>query len=222
MNRFILFLFLLTLSSAGNAQFKRTRIPFGDANADSTKVIGISGSIVSFGYIDHVTIGLHLELLGLSEMVAHGADEETPDSNFLKNIREERGSKRIYGISVSGMGFFNRGSDMHGLSINGMAGVTNIHSGVALSGLMNFARLHNGIQVAFMANSAFYLHGAQFSVFFNFSDYRSRGLQVSAVNRAADHRGIQIGIVNRADKLKGLQLGLWNINGKRKFPLINW
>ena len=222
MRRYCVFILYTVLTVTSYAQIKKTRFPFGSANADSTRVIGISGSLASFGYIDHVTIGLHLELFGLSEMVVNGYEEETPDSNTLVYIRHHKASKRIYGINISGMGFFNRGSDMTGLSINGMASVVRKCNGLAITGLFNYAQLHNGIQVAGLCNAADFLRGVQLSLVANLADYRSTGLQVAVLNKATDHRGLQIGILNRTKKLKGLQLGIWNINGKRKFPLINW
>ena len=222
MLRSCIFIVYLLLSISSYAQIKKTRIPFGSANADSTRVIGISGSFASFGYIDHVTIGLHLELFGLSEMVVNGYEEESPDSNLIVSIRNSKAGKRIYGINISGMGFFNRGSDITGLSINGMASVVRKCNGIAITGLFNYAQLHNGIQLSAVGNSADILRGIQLSLGVNLSDYRSTGLQIAVMNKATDHCGLQIGILNRTKKLKGLQLGIWNINGKRKFPLINW
>ncbi len=35
-------------------------------------------------------------------------------------------------------------------------------------------------------------------------------------------KGLQIGVVNKAKRLRGIQLGIWNINERRKLPLINW
>jgi hypothetical protein len=33
---------------------------------------------------------------------------------------------------------------------------------------------------------------------------------------------LEIGLLNRTQLLKGFQIGLWNVNSKRKLPLINW
>lgn len=37
-----------------------------------------------------------------------------------------------------------------------------------------------------------------------------------------EFKGLQIGIRNKSDNMKGIQIGLWNVNGKRKLPIINW
>jgi hypothetical protein len=34
--------------------------------------------------------------------------------------------------------------------------------------------------------------------------------------------GLQIGIVNKSKNLRGIQIGIWNVNQKRKLPLLNW
>ena len=35
-------------------------------------------------------------------------------------------------------------------------------------------------------------------------------------------RGLQIGVVNKSKNLRGIQIGIWNVNQKRRLPLINW
>lgn len=41
-------------------------------------------------------------------------------------------------------------------------------------------------------------------------------------NKSSIGRGVQIGLLNICKHMKGIQLGLWNVNSKRKLPLINW
>ena len=49
------------------------------------------------------------------------------------------------------------------------------------------------------------------------------GLQFSFIlNDSYLTRGVQVGLINRSQSLTGVQFGLWNINQKRKFPIINW
>lgn len=215
-------LFFLTGLTPAYAQPVHTRAPFGNPNEDSTRVIGISGSLVSMGFVDNITIGIHLELFGLAEMVVHGYEGETMDSAVYAKIKNTRASKRIYGLNLSGFGFFNRESDMNGISINGLVTVTRKSTGASISGWMNYSKVMYGIQLAGLANSADILYGLQASVIINNTDYRSAGIQLGILNKAIEHRGLQIGIYNRAKKLRGLQVGLWNKNEKRSFPLINW
>jgi hypothetical protein len=64
----------------------------------------------------------------------------------------------------------------------------------------------NGLQVGFSNNG-----------------YKTKGLQIGILGNNADKmNGVQISIFNKSKKLKGIQIGLWNVNQKRKFPLINW
>ncbi|WP_295121383.1 hypothetical protein [uncultured Chitinophaga sp.] len=65
------------------------------------------------------------------------------------------------------------------------------------------------------------LHGLHISALTN-SAYVIEGVAVSLLNDCVKSRGFQLGLVNRSRNHRGLQIGLWNVNGKRKLPLINW
>ncbi|MCC6701124.1 MAG: hypothetical protein IT221_06355 [Fluviicola sp.] len=65
-------------------------------------------------------------------------------------------------------------------------------NGVGAVCFVNFVQKVNGVQAAFLMNDCYELHG------------------------------LQIGLLNRTQRLKGFQIGLWNVNSKRKLPLINW
>jgi hypothetical protein len=65
-------------------------------------------------------------------------------------------------------------------------------------------------------------HGLLISGISNFTE-EFMGLEISSLrNIAVRGRGLQIGLLNMCKNLKGFQLGLWNINSKRKLPIINW
>ncbi len=49
------------------------------------------------------------------------------------------------------------------------------------------------------------------------------GVEITAIrNRSIKGGGLQVGLFNICKHLKGVQIGLWNVNSKRKLPLINW
>jgi|CXWL01.1.fsa_nt_gi hypothetical protein len=222
MTRTFLLIFLLLLATTGNSQKIKTRFPVWSFNTDSTRIIGIGTGFASIGYTKNTTIGIHLELFGLAEMVVHGYEEETDDSASIAEIKSHISPKRVYGINISGLGMFCRSCDVNGLSINGMMSVLTKSNGISISGLGNYAELMNGAQISVLLNSAVEMRGLQVAPGFNEVSYNSVGIQIGIKNHSKDHTGLQIGLFNKADKLKGLQVGLWNVNSKRKLPFINW
>jgi hypothetical protein len=49
------------------------------------------------------------------------------------------------------------------------------------------------------------------------------GVEISGLrNKSIKGRGMQVAIINVCRDFKGVQLGLWNVNSKRRLPLINW
>lgn len=93
----------------------------------------------------------------------------------------------------------------------------------------------NGLAVTFLFSFIDQINGAEFSPFFNISyklnglsislnnsTVELNGLQIGLFNKAKRTKGLQLGIINKTHQLKGLQIGLWNVNEKRKLPIINW
>lgn len=81
---------------------------------------------------------------------------------------------------------------MRGLAINGSLCMMSDMRGVCITGIKN-----------------------RFNEFY--------GLTIGGIsNLSYKGRGVQIGLVNKCKDLRGVQLGLWNVNSKRKLPLINW
>lgn len=81
---------------------------------------------------------------------------------------------------------------VRGVSINGGMSLTTVVCGLQISGLFSQSYLFKGLMVSGLSNVC----------------TKGRGLQVALFNRCRD--------------LKGVQVGLWNVNGKRKLPIINW
>jgi hypothetical protein len=48
------------------------------------------------------------------------------------------------------------------------------------------------------------------------------GIELGLVNEAGKVNGLQLGLINKTTELNGLQIRLCNVNGKRKFPIVNW
>ena len=101
-------------------------------------------------------------------------------------------SMRINGLSISPGVLGFANPDVNGLIINGLISTCHNINGVSINGLGTISNSFKGIQVA------------------------------GIYNKAIRGKGLQIGIVNRCKDLKGVQIGFWNINSKRKLPLINW
>ncbi len=99
-------------------------------------------------------------------------------------------------------------TNLHGLSISlgGVGRCRNI-KGIAINGGMCNAYRTRGLVVT-----------GGFNTLIDF-----KGIAISTLrNISVKGRGIQVGLINVCKDLKGIQLGLWNVNGKRKLPLINW
>jgi hypothetical protein len=75
----------------------------------------------------------------------------------------------------------------------------------------------NGGNCSVTETKGLVISGAQ-NVTYEFSGVVITGLR----NRAIKGSGAQIGLLNICKHLKGVQIGLWNVNSKRKLPLINW
>lgn len=97
---------------------------------------------------------------------------------------------------------------MHGLSISagGLIGAGYMR-GLAFNGLWCQVTVSEGVSITGIYNRIDEFHGLVFA-----------GLG----NKSIKGSGLQIGLVNKCKHLRGVQIGLWNVNSKRKLPLINW
>jgi hypothetical protein len=92
------------------------------------------------------------------------------------------------------------------LSMGGLMRCSNIR-GIALNGGICFAYRTRGLVVSGGYN--------------NVHDFK--GISICGLrNVSVKGRGIQIALINVCKNFKGLQIGLWNVNSKRKLPVINW
>lgn len=118
-----------------------------------------------------------------------------PSTNSLVNMPDTVDRIAMHD-TVTGLSFSGGGlaDDMlvKGVSINGLTCMVTEANGLTITGLQNRTEAFKGVEVCSLRNRA--IHG----------------------------RGVQIGLLNICKNLKGIQLGLWNVNSKRKLPLINW
>jgi hypothetical protein len=80
----------------------------------------------------------------------------------------------------------------------------------------------NGISITPWFSYIESVNGVHLSIFNSFI-MKQNGLNVSLTGSSIRQmNGVQIGLFNRCKELRGIQIGLWNVNQKRKLPLINW
>ena len=94
----------------------------------------------------------------------------------------------------------------NGIILSGLGTFTEVINGVSISPWMSLNGSVNGLSLNFLVNNIFVLNGVALGLY----------------NETMQTHGVQIGLINRTHQLKGVQFGLWNVNEKRKLPLINW
>ncbi|MFP3592519.1 LA_2272 family surface repeat-containing protein [Chryseobacterium sp. SIMBA_038] len=124
--------------------------------------------------------------------------------------------KKLNGIGVS---MYHIAQETNGISFNGFNNNSGKLNGLHVSWLNNSADSGNGAMVAF-SNDAEKFNGLQTGVY-NYNG-KGKGLQVGASNKSESFNGLQIGVINKNKNGKAVQIGLWNVNERRKLPIINW
>jgi hypothetical protein len=215
-------LVILTINATSQTIKRKNYFPIWTFHQDNININGISIGLLTVdnGPRFTNTNGIKFELIGfgvLLPLIPRSPIVET-DSAFV-NLKQQPLSERINGLNLSTSGTFCH-CLTNGLTA-GLIGQINFHvNGISTSLYMNFNQKHNGLMVA-MFNEAYYMNGLQIGL----SNYgsKTKGIQLALIsNKTNDMNGLQIGLFNKSKKFKGLQIGLWNVNQKRKFPLINW
>lgn len=193
------FIFLLSVKVFSQDFNEKTKYLFGTFHTQNTTINGISfGAFPQFDlerrFVRSNGIRFEIPGIGLVGFMANGS-----------LIREEETDEIINGLNISGGTIGN-------VSFNGLTMALVVQSGtenngIAVAGWWNAMDKSNGVQIAGLLNESTFSKGIQIAILGNETDFMN---------------GVQIGIVNRSKKTKGVQIGLWNINEKRKFPLINW
>jgi len=156
------------------------------------------------------TNGIKLELIGLGAFVPM-----IPSEPEFGNQRSEK----INGMTLSTLGVF---CDCltNGLSA-GFGQLTYQVNGVSFAMFLNWTHIQNGIMLS-SGNYSHTMNGLQLGLLTNDSS-ETNGVQIAfLINASEKMRGLQIGISNKSGDLRGIQIGIWNVNQRRKLPLINW
>lgn len=217
-----LFFFASFTNLYGQKDDNSNYFPLWTYHQKDVNIHGISLGLWSFDSKPRYTNtnGVKVELIGvglLMPLIPESPIAKT-DSAFARLIKEDL-SERINGFNLSASG-----SVCHCLT-NGLAAgaIGQIHhqvNGISTAGYLNFVQKQNGLMVA-IGNDAYYMNGLQIG-FWN-QGVKTKGIQMGLVSNYAEKmRGVQMGLFNKSENFRGIQIGLWNVNQKRKLPLINW
>ncbi len=212
-NLTITILLLISITCFSQDYNEKTRYLFGTFHTQNTTINGIS-----FGALPQLnnkqrfvrTNGIRLEIpgIGLIGFMANGS-----------LLRNEKTDEIVNGLNISSGTIGDISYNGITLALVTQSGTEN--NGIAIAGLWNGMDNSNGIQIAGLLNEAIYSNGIQIAIS-NSTEYM-KGIQIGGLNNANEKMvGLQIGIWNKSKNTKGIQLGLWNINEKRKLPIINW
>lgn len=220
----LVFILLCATCFQAEAQVIKKRknyFPAWTFHTDSVNIHGLSiGLWAGSGATRNTTTnGLRFELVGvgiLIPMIPRSPIAQS-DSEYNRRLLDPV-SERINGFNVSTLGSACN-CITNGVSLGGIAQINRGVNGISASMMMNFNQTHNGIQFG-LYSETYKMNGLQVGGH-NFSN-RANGIQLGVVNKSKTGRGLQIGVLNRAENFRGIQLGLWNVNAKRKLPIINW
>lgn len=204
----------MTLNVSGQNYNDKTRWLFGTFHTQNTTINGIS--VGAFPRFDNKmrfvrTNGIRLEVpgIGLLGFMANGSLLPYGKTQEIVN-----------GINISGgtLGAM----EYNGIILGFATQNGNLNNGIAIAGMINSIDNSNGIQATFLLNEAENMNGIQLAIG-NTTNYLN-GIQIGGSNNVDNGmNGLQVGAANYADgKMTGIQIGFWNVNEKRKIPIINW
>lgn len=220
MSRVILiYIFFLLLPSFSSAQDKQPAMP--DTLAGHSDTVARQGNGYVFWFVpsrrDNI-YGIAFGLFG-SEIIcnvpnikkSHGVNIQLLGQGFFIPF-----STRVFGYKnmfardtcwgVTYKDSLNYRAVHNGILLSTFGTMTDVSNGIVLSGWFSLGKKANGLVMNALANKYTFVNG----------------IAVSISNETYQTNGIQIGLINRTRKLRGFQFGLWNVNDKRKLPLINW
>ncbi len=200
MKRFAIFTLLIVLAFYLHGQDKiRPLLWFGPA--DDVSVYGVNISPIVYKLPENSVVnGINIEGVGIPILLLIMPFDPAKNGS-TENIQNDF---NVNGISISPAGLLHHGT------VNG----------VALTSLFSFIDQVNGLQLSPLFNTSYRNNGLVISI--DNSTVELNGVQIGLFNRAETVKGVQIGIINRAVFINGLQVGLWNVNYKRKLPIVNW
>jgi len=164
---------------------------------------------LSFGFVSTMednrnvkTNGLRLEVpgIGIVSFMGNGL----PNATEPFDLTNYKYSEIINGLNISTGSWCD--CNYNGLTFAAVGQYGKLGNGFSLAGGWNIIDKQGGVQIAIIANSSYYM----------------KGVQISGFNYINSGSGLQIGLLNRSKNFKGIQIGLWNVNQKRKLPILNW
>jgi len=186
-------LFSIFLLSAFS-QKRKTYFPVWTIHQKNINIYGLSAGLWNFSNEDRNTVsnGIRIALIG-EGIIAPFAPT---GPSMIEDSMFQKINKETFSEKINGINLAGTGNlgdyIINGISL-GFVGQLNAKvNGISAALMVNYAGVHNGIQLA---------------VFFN-DTYKMRG--------------IQVGMCNKSKHTKGLQIGFWNINERRKLPILNW
>jgi hypothetical protein len=168
-----------------------------------------AGALVAFIMLMHLpdVISANKE----KNKLLHSIDPDLVVENWIYSP-----NLKINGLNLSTGCFFTTTS-MNGLNIS-LGNKFQNFNGLSITPLGTIADKQIGLSIGFY-NAANNLKGSSIGVLNNAAELN--GVHFGLVNFAKKNRGLQVGVFNKS-KSKGFQVGVWNVNSKRKLPLINW
>lgn len=176
------------------AQKKKIYFPAWTFQQKNTTIYGLSVGLWNYSSEPRntTTNGVRLSLIGEGILVPFVPESPIPDNDSLFKASKKEPPSERIN-GISLSGSGNGGDySINGIALGYVGQLNRKVNGISAAGFMNFAMVHNGVQ---------------FSIF---------------VTQAYTMNGIQFGLFNTSKKTRGIQVGLWNINERRKFPLVNW
>lgn len=165
------------------------------------------------------TNGLKVELIGLGlGLPLVPTSPVVKSEEALTKLQSEPRSQHVNGMVIS-PGGTTCDCKTNGITLGGIGQINTEVNGITASMFINASDINRGLMIAAF-NEAFLMRGLQVGL--GNGAFRMSGVQVGANNLADKAQGVQIGLRNEAIQLHGIQIGLWNVNSKRKLPLINW
>jgi hypothetical protein len=213
-------LLLLVLLASLSTYGQKTRQPFwiGPANV---KVNGILFSPIVYNS-DKQTHVNGLDIQGLGLPIFLFMMPKDPIAGSTKNGADsllQVDNYHVNGIVISPDGLMIQGN-VNGLSVTPCSSYIYAVNGAHIGAWMSMCYKINGLTTG-LYNTIYYMNGVELGVITSYAN-NMRGLEIACVNDATNLKGVQIGLINHADSCKGLQIGFWNINERRKLPLVNW
>jgi hypothetical protein len=216
-------LIFLLLEVKGYGQDRKNHFPSATFHQANAQITGVSFGLVSGLKEKHTNVltnGVRLELIGFGLALPLLPHSPINENDNLVKIMEVKFTEKINGLNISGSGTVCEDCIVNGLTVGAIGQYLYASNGISISIVGTIVEKQNGLQLS-MFNDVHKGTGLQVGIGNSAIDYK--GIQIGVLsNDVLKSRGIQIGLFNKSKNLKGLQFGLWNVNQKRKMPLINW